>query len=99
MSEIVQPLGSRVLVRVMLEESRTASGLVIPDTAKEKPQRGDVVAVGDDADLIKVAVGDRVLFSKYTGTEIRVADADHLIIESLDLLAILRDEPADAAAA
>jgi chaperonin GroES len=99
MSEIVQPLGSRVLVRVMLEESRTASGLVIPDTAKEKPQRGDVVAVGDDADLIKVAVGDRVLFSKYTGTEIRVADADHLIIESLDLLAILRDAPADAAAA
>jgi chaperonin GroES len=99
MPEIVQPLGSRVLVRVTLEQSRTASGLVIPDTAKERPQRGDVVAVGDDADLIKVAVGDRVLFPKYTGTEIRVADADHLIIESVDLLAILRDVPADAAAA
>jgi len=99
MSETVQPLGSRVLVRVTLEESRTASGLVIPDTAKEKPQRGEVVAVGDDADLIKVAVGDRVLFPKYTGTEIRVADEDHLIIESADLLAILRDAHADAVAA
>jgi len=99
MSETVQPLGSRVLVRVTLEESRTASGLVIPDTAKEKPQRGEVVAVGDDADLIRVAVGDRVLFPKYTGTEIRVGAADHLIIESADLLAILRDAPADAVAA
>ena len=99
MSETVQPLGSRVLVRVTLEESRTASGLVIPDTAKEKPQRGEVVAVGDDADLIKVAVGDRVLFPKYTGTEIRVADADHLIMESADILAILRDAPAQDVAA
>ncbi len=99
MSETVQPLGSRVLVRVMVQESVTASGLYVPDTAKEKPQRGEVVAVGDDADLIKVAVGDRVLFPKYTGTEIRVADADHLILESADLLAILRDAPAVSAAA
>jgi len=99
MSKTVQPLGSRVLVRVTVAESVTASGLYVPDTAKEKPQRGEVVAVGDDADLIKVAVGDRVLFPKYTGTEIRVADADHLIIESADLLAVLRDAPADAVAA
>jgi chaperonin GroES len=99
MSEIVQPLGSRVLVRVLAQENRTPSGLVIPDTAKEKPQRGEVVSVGDDSDLIKVAVGDRVLFPKYTGTEIRVDDADHLIIESADLLAVLRDAPADAVAA
>ncbi len=99
MSETVQPLGSRVLVRVMVQESVTASGLYVPDTAKEKPQRGEVVAVGDDTELIKVAVGDRVLFPKYTGTEIRVADADHLIIESTDLLAILRDAPVESAAA
>jgi chaperonin GroES len=99
MSETVQPLGSRVLVRVMVQESVTASGLYVPDTAKEKPQRGEVVAVGDDAELIKVAVGDRVLFPKYTGTEIRVADADHLIIESADLLAILRDAPVESVAA
>ena len=94
MSDLVQPLGSRVLVRLVEEENVTRSGLFIPDTAKEKPQRGEVVAVGDDSDVIKVAVGDRVLFPKYTGTEIRLADADHLIIESTDLLAILRDAAA-----
>lgn len=94
MSETVQPLGSRVLVLVLAQENRTASGLVIPDTAKEKPQRGEVVAIGDDTETIKVAVGDRVLFPKYTGTEIKVDDKDHLIIESTDLLAILRDAPA-----
>ncbi len=93
MPETVQPLGSRVLVLVLAQESRTASGLVIPDTAKEKPQRGEVVAVGDDSEAIKVAVGDRVLFPKYTGTEIRIEDRDHLIIESADLLAVLRDAP------
>lgn len=97
MSDLVQPLGSRVLVRVTPEESVTKSGLYVPDTAKERPQRGEVVAVGEDSDLIKVAVGDRVLFPKYTGTEIRVDDADHLIIDSGDLLAILR--PAQAVAA
>jgi chaperonin GroES len=98
-SELVQPLGSRVLVRITAQESVTPSGLYVPDTAKEKPQRGEVIAIGDDTDLIKVAVGDRVLFPKYTGTEIRVADEDHLIIESADLLAILRDAPAVASAA
>ncbi len=94
MSETIQPLGSRVLVVVLAQENRTASGLVIPDTAKEKPQRGEVVAIGDDTDVIKVAVGDRVLFPKYTGTEVKLDDRDHLIIESTDLLAILRDAPA-----
>lgn len=99
MSEIVLPLGSRVLVRVLAAESVTKSGLYVPDTAKEKPQRGEIVAVGDDTESIKVAVGDRVLFPKYTGTEIRLADADHLLLESSDLLAILRDAEAEAAAA
>jgi chaperonin GroES len=91
MSDLVQPLGSRVLVRILAEESVTKSGLYVPDTAKEKPQRGEVVAVGDESELIKVAVGDTVLFPKYTGTEIRISDADHLIIESGDLLAIVRE--------
>jgi chaperonin GroES len=99
MSELVQPLGSRVLVRVTAQESVTPSGLYVPESAKEKPQRGEVVAVGDDTELIKVAVGDRVLFPKYTGTEIRVDDTDHLILEATDLLAILRDAPAVSAAA
>lgn len=99
MSELVQPLGSRVLVRIAVQENVTPSGLYVPDTAREKPQRGEVVAIGDDADVIRVRVGDRVLFPKYTGVEIRVAGADHLLIESADLLAILRDGPAEAVAA
>jgi chaperonin GroES len=99
MSTQVQPLGSRVLVRVLAEESVTKSGILLPDTAKEKPQRGEVVAVGDDTETIKVSVGDRVLFPKYTGTEIRLEGDDHLIIDSTDLLAILRETPAAVAAA
>jgi chaperonin GroES len=99
MSTQVQPLGSRVLVRVLPEESVTKSGILLPDTAKEKPQRGEVMAVGDDKDTIKVSVGDRVLFPKYTGTEIRLEGEDHLIIDSNDLLAILRETAATVAAA
>ena len=99
MSEQVQPLGSRVLVRLLAEESITKSGLYVPDSAKEKPQRGEVVSVGDDTEAIKVAVGDRVLFAKYTGTEIRVNGDEHLIIESNDLLAVIRTDAAAAAAA
>ena len=99
MSTQVQPLGSRVLVRVLAEESVTKSGILLPDTAKEKPQRGEVVAVGDDTETIKVSVSDRVLFPKYTGTEIRLEGEDHLIIDSTDLLAILRETPAAVAAA
>ncbi|MGC8633422.1 MAG: co-chaperone GroES [Candidatus Limnocylindrales bacterium] len=99
MSTQVQPLGSRVLVRVLAEESVTKSGILLPDTAKEKPQRGEVMAVGDDKDTIKVSVGDRVLFPKYTGTEIRLEGEDHLIIDSNDLLAILRESSAAVAAA
>ena len=89
MAESVQPLGSRVLVQMLDEESVTASGLVIPDTAKEKPQKGVVAAVGDDEDLIKVAVGEKVLFPKYSGTELRLANKDYLIIDATELLAVL----------
>jgi chaperonin GroES len=99
MSDQIQPLGSRVLVRIELEETVTKSGLFVPDTAKEKPQRGIVAAIGDDRDLIKVEVGNRVLFPKYTGAEIRLDGDDYLIIESTDLLAILRGQPAAVAAA
>lgn len=89
MSENVRPLGARVLVRVEEEASVTQSGLVIPDTAKDKPQRGVVVAVGDDEDLVKVTVGERVLYPKYTGTELRLDGIDHLILEATDLLAVV----------
>jgi len=88
-----------VLVRVEQEDNVTSSGLHVPDTAKEKPQSGVVVAVGDDSDVIKVAVGDRVLFPKYTGTEIRIESADHLIIESADLLAVLQTASSASVAA
>jgi chaperonin GroES len=99
MSDQIQPLGSRVLVRIEPEETVTKSGLFVPDTAKAKPQRGVVAAIGDDRDVIKVEVGNRVLFPKYTGAEIRIDGDDFLIIESADLLAVLRDQSAAAAAA
>ena len=89
MSDEIRPLGSRVLLRVLEEESVTTSGIVLPDTAKETPQRGEVVAVGDDEDLIKVEPGDVVLYPKYTGTEVRVGGDDHLILEATDLLAVV----------
>ena len=90
MSETLQPLGARVLVKIMPEETMTKSGLVLPDTAKEKPQRGEVVAIGDDEEMINVALGDTVLFPKYTGTEFKIEDEDYLVIESGDLLAIVK---------
>ena len=93
MSDVsVQPLGARVLIRPLVEaESRTSSGLYIPETAKEKPQTGEVVAIGDEQDEIKVKVGQKVLFPKYTGTEIKLDNVDHLIMDADDILAIVKD--------
>ena len=90
MTTRIEPLGSRVLLRVLAEESVTKGGLYLPDTAKEKPQRGEVVAIGDD-ELIKVAPGNRVLFAKYAGTEIRLDEAEYLIIDASELLAVERN--------
>ncbi len=87
MSQTIQPLGARVLLEILDEDSVTASGLVIPDTAKEKQQRGVVVAVGEDEDdLIKVSTGDTVLFPKYSGTEISLQGKEFLIIDATELL-------------
>jgi chaperonin GroES len=90
----LKPLGDRLIVRVVDEEETTASGIVLPDTAKEKPQRGKVVAVGDgkldeDGDRIPVDVaeGDEVLYSKYGGTEIEVEGEDLLVLRESDVLA------------
>ena len=90
----LQPLGDRIIVEVLDEEATTASGIVLPDTAQEKPQRGKVLAVGpgardEDGDYIKmdVAVGDEVIFSKYGGTEIKVGADDVLILRESDVLA------------
>lgn len=93
----LQPLGDRVVVKPRDEDdARTASGLVIPDTAKEKPQYGDVIAVGpgaldDDGERIAMDVkeGDVVLYSKFGGTEIKVDGEDLLVLSARDLLAVL----------
>ena len=91
----LQPLGDRLIVEVLDEESTTASGIVLPDTAQEKPQRGRVLAVGpgnrseQTGELIPldVAVGDEVVFSKYGGTEVKVGSDELLILRESDVLA------------
>ena len=90
----LKPLGDRVVVRPVEEEETTASGIVLPDTAKEKPQKGKVLAVGDgklDDDgkriPLDVAEGDEVLYSKYGGTEIKVDGEDLLVLRESDVLA------------
>ncbi|MDO9410286.1 co-chaperone GroES [Patulibacter sp.] len=95
MSISLQPLGDRLIVRAIDEEQTTASGLVLPDTAKEKPQKGEVLAAGNgrwDEDGEKripldVAVGDQVLYSKYGGTEIKVDGEELLVLRESDVLA------------
>ena len=90
----LQPLGDRLIVEVLDEEETTMSGIVLPDTAKEKPQRGRVIAVGpgsrnDKGELVplEVSAGDEVIFSKYGGTEIKVGTDDVLILRESDVLA------------
>lgn len=95
MSISLQPLGDRLIVRAIDEEQTTASGLVLPDTAKEKPQKGKILAAGQgrwDEDGEKripldVAVGDEVLYSKYGGTEIKVDGEELLVLRESDVLA------------
>jgi chaperonin GroES len=90
----LQPLGDRLIVKVLEEEATTASGIVLPDTAQEKPQRGTVLAVGpgprdEDGEHIAmdVAEGDEIIFSKYGGTEIKVGGDEVLILRESDVLA------------
>jgi len=92
MSEIkIKPLGDRVLIEPMEAESKTASGIIIPDTAKEKPQKGKVLAVGPGSkdEKMEVKVGDMVLYGKYAGTEITIDGKDYLIMRQSDILAII----------
>ena len=83
-----QPLGDRVFVTYTEEMERTAGGIYVPDSAKEKPQRGSVQAVGKDVKNLKV--GDQVLFDKYSGTKLRVEDEDCLIMKEEDVLGIFQ---------
>ena len=90
----LQPLGDRLIVEVLEEEETTTSGIVLPDTAKEKPQRGKVLAVGpgsrnDEGKIIpmEIAEGDEIIFSKYGGTEVKLGTDDVLILRESDVLA------------
>jgi chaperonin GroES len=100
-----RPLGDRVLVRRVEEEEKTRGGIIIPDTAKEKPQEGEVIAVGpgarDDTGKIQpldVKSGDRILFGKWSGTEVKLDGKDLLIMKESDILGVLEPEKAAKAA-
>ncbi len=92
MSEVkIKPLADRVLVEPQAAEEKTASGIIIPDSAKEKPQRGTVVAVGPGTkdEKMEVKVGDVILYGKYSGTELSINKKDYLIMRQSDILAIV----------
>ena len=93
---MIKPLGNRVVIKVSEGDMKTASGIVLPDTAKEKPQEGEVVAVGTGKMLdngtraqMEVKTGDKVIFSKYSGSEVKVDEQNYLIIRESDILAVL----------
>ncbi len=85
----IKPLGERVIIEPAKAEEKTPSGIIIPDTAKEKPQRGTVVAIPEKNDDISVKVGDMVLYGKYAGTEITLDDKEYLIMNQSDILAVI----------
>lgn len=85
----IKPLGDRILVKMKESETKTASGIIIPQTAQEKTQTGVVVAVGTDTDVIKVKVGDEIMYDKYAGTQVKIDGADHLIVKMSDILAVI----------
>ena len=93
---MIKPLGDRVVIRVLEQEEKTASGIFLPDTAKEKPSQGEVIAVGtgklqDNGTRtpLEVSVGDKIIFSKYAGTEVKYDGVDYLIVSERDILAVL----------
>src|SRR5699024_8406745 len=93
---MLKPLGNRVLLEVKKEEEKTASGIVLPDSAKEKPQTAIVVAVGEGRVLdngqratVEVAVGEEVLFEKYAGSEVKYAGKEYLVVKDTDIIAVI----------
>ncbi|PTM53227.1 co-chaperone GroES [Desmospora activa] len=92
---MIKPLGDRVVLEAIEQEEKTASGIVLPETAKEKPQEGKIVAVGTgrfengQKVALEVKEGDRVIFSKYAGTEVKVGDKEYLILRESDILAVV----------
>jgi chaperonin GroES len=94
----IRPLGDKVLVQRLEAETKTAGGIVIPDAAKEKPQRGTVVSVGEGKLLedcsrsaVQVKKGDKVLFTSYAGTEVKIGGKDYLIMDETDIMAVIED--------
>lgn len=94
---MLKPLGDRVVIELVESEEKTASGIVLPDSAKEKPQEGKVVAVGSGRVLengerlaLEVSVGDRIIFSKYSGTEVKYDGKEYLILRDSDILAVVQ---------
>lgn len=91
----IKPLGDRVVIKVLESEEKTKSGIVLPDTAKEKPQQGKVLAVGSGEIIdgkkvpLEVKEGDKVIFSKYAGTEVKIDGEEYLILRQSDILAIV----------
>jgi chaperonin GroES len=96
MSQKFRPLADRILIKRIEKEERSSGGIIIPDTAKEKPQEGEVVAIGNGKRMengqvqpLDVKVGDRVLFGKYSGSEIKIDGTEHLILREEEVLGIL----------
>ena len=94
---MLKPLADRVIIEVLAKEEKTKSGIVLPDTAKEKPQEGKIVAVGTGKVLengqkvaMEVKVGDKVIFSKYAGTEVKMDEKEYLILSERDVLAVIQ---------
>jgi len=101
-----RPLHDRVVIRRINEESRTPGGILIPDTAQEKPSQGEIISVGpggrdEKGNLVPMTVkaGDRILFGKWSGTEVKIDGQDLLIMKESDILGVLDDAPASRAAA
>ncbi|MGM8213855.1 co-chaperone GroES [Virgibacillus sp. W0430] len=92
---MIKPLGDRVVIELVEQEEKTASGIVLPDSAQEKPQEGKVVAVGSGAIVngervaLEVAEGDRIIFSKFAGTEVKYEGTEYLILRENDILAVV----------
>ena len=94
----IRPLGDKVLVQRLEAETKTAGGIVIPDAAKEKPQRGTVISVGEGKLLedgsrseVQVKKGDKVLFTSYAGTEVKIGGKDYLIMDETDIMAVIEE--------
>lgn len=91
----IKPLGDHIVIKVIENEEKTESGIVLPETAKEKPQQGEVVAVGSGEIVdgkkipLEVKVGDKIIYSKYAGTEVKLDGEEYLIIRQSDVLAII----------